>query len=169
MEALVATKLEGLLSAMQRAGCKIVHVSNEVASNSPLRRRYVRAHARLPVKRQIVGYHTTTVDAARSILSEGFRMRYSRGHAFGKGVYLGTSEEQAMMYCSSGCVTLVCIAATGRWHVNRSNKISGQFDTVPTHMHPREGFHSMHSPDKDIVVVSSTNRVLPVAWVEWTM
>jgi hypothetical protein len=153
-------KLDELLQAVEEAGrvvTSVRQVNNDLLS---------KAYAERLKGRQSVMFHTTTCKAASAIAAGGFDLSKGSRHggAFGQGVNLGRTKEQALMYASdsrSSC-TLVCLANVGRRHANRSVKVPGKTHTVPVHVAPLPGYDSMYGMGGDIVVVPDPRRVLPL-------
>lgn len=156
--------LRRLLRALEAAGREVTRVHALVVP-----RRKIDAYSRAragSLPRQRFAYHTTTCAAARSIAAGGFDPDRVRSVAFGHGVNLGTSTDQALMYASPGAsCTLVCAVAVGRSHANRSMPGTEGGDTVPLHMRPRRGYDSMHGARGQILVVPDPARVLPLVVV----
>jgi hypothetical protein len=163
--------LRRLLSALEADGREVTRVETLTVSGRKLDA-YTRARDSDRGNNrsaQRFAYHTTSCAAARSIAENGFDPSRARSVAFGRGVNLGTSTEQALLYASAAgtTCTLVCAVAVGRSHANRSMVREGDAggDTVPLHMHPRPGFDSMHGARGRILVVPDPARVLPLVAV----
>jgi hypothetical protein len=134
---------------------------------APHRGRFERAKARLQARcrcriREIdLLFHTTSTAAGESIVASGFRVGHRVG-AFGVGVNLSPSLEHTLLYASNGaCCTLVCRAAVGRWHANRSREVPGHEDTQPDFRKPKSGYDAMFGEGGLIVVIPSAARVQP--------
>lgn len=152
---------------MKAAGREVIGVEEPRVPAAAARLYEAARTVRTPPMRQVYAYHTTDPAAARAIMKDGFDLGKSRHFAFGRGVNLGRSTDQALMYADEEGVscTLVCAAAVGRSHANRSRARRGRLDTVPDHMHPRAGYDSMTGAAGEIVVVPDPRRVLPLVAV----
>jgi hypothetical protein len=115
-------------------------------------------------------FHSTTRDAADHIQRTGFKRPEAVG-AFGRGVYLSNTLEQATMYHVWGdVVTLVCGVLLGRAHENESveDPDDPTGNTRPVHISPKPGYHSMHFARK-IFVVHRSSWVVPLVRVDWVV
>ena len=76
--------------------------------------------------------------------------------------------EYTLLYMPSRgecCCTLVCEAAIGRSHANRSREVPGHLDTVPDNQRPRPGYDAMSGAGGLIVVIPSAARVRPLLMI----
>ena len=178
-------RLTELEAALQAAGRRVVSLRVLDADDegaSSLQRKYAAARAaqmRLPGPghaRQQTLYHTTSCAAANSIARTGFDLAFSGKNvgAFGRGVNLGATTDQALIYAFQRrrACTLICRAAVGRAHANSSRpdprlepKAAASAPTVPRYVRPRAGYDSMTGAGRSIVVVPDPARVLPVTIV----
>ena len=175
----VAAKRKALEAALVSAGRVTVSETVDVSLSSEMVRRYDRAVRKASElrdgtsERTLILYHTTSPAAARNIIKEGFRLGSKKGAsggsvgAFGIGVNLGKTTEQALLYADerrTSC-TLICLAHIGRCHANQSVIAPGERYSTPVHLSPKPGFHSMHGAGRTIFVVPDPARVLPLAVV----
>lgn len=125
-------------------------------------------------------FHLTDTYSAQDILKNGFNVSKSYYKAFGKGINLCPKIKDVLKYkrmkrSNTGKVSIIIARVLiGRSHGNSSDdhemirEPNGASYSKPKYMRPKKGFDSMYSlvPKKQIWIIPSSARVLPIAEVE---